>query len=573
MKFLCILCVLYSSVLSAAALDREAFTFTKYDLDASVEPAQQRLGVRGKITLRNDSTSPQKNAALQISSTLSWHSVNVEGKPVQFVTQPYTSDIDHTGSLSEAIVTLPQEIAPRSSVELEIGYEGVIALDATRLKRIGVPEASAKHDDWDQIGKTFSAVRGVGHVAWYPVAMEAASLGDANKVPEALGRWKARELHAEIRVRFTLEGSPTDVGDDLMCNADSAEVMFDHSKKGEKAATECTFAPLETTVPLFIIAKYQYLSGSALDVSYLGDHKSAAQEYQKAADKIVPFVTEWFGEPRQKADVVELADSQADPYEAESMLLAPLGHVGAGPMELTAVHQLTHSALYSARPWIHEGLGHFAQALYREQQGGRKAALDFMETHRAVLVETEKSLAANAKPDQEVDLSLIRTGMEELYRSKAMYVWWMLREMVGDEVLKKVLGDYQPDQDRNPEYFETLLERESKLDLQWFFNDWLYHDRGLPDFRIESVYPQPNSAGGYLVTVTVENLGGAAAQVPVTVHAASGENTVRLQVPGKAKNSVRINVPSLPVEAVVNDGGVPESDITNNSFKVEPPKQ
>ena len=33
------------------SLDREAFTFTSYDLNVRVEPEQQRLGVRGKITL------------------------------------------------------------------------------------------------------------------------------------------------------------------------------------------------------------------------------------------------------------------------------------------------------------------------------------------------------------------------------------------------------------------------------------------------------------------------------------------------------------------------------------------
>ncbi len=63
---------------------------------------------------------------------------------MQFVTQPYTSDIDHTGGLSEAIVTLPQAVAPQATVELEIAYEGVIVLDATRLTRIGTPEDAAK---------------------------------------------------------------------------------------------------------------------------------------------------------------------------------------------------------------------------------------------------------------------------------------------------------------------------------------------------------------------------------------------------------------------------------------------
>jgi len=64
MKFLCALCVLCGLVSSGVALDREAFTFTKYDLEIRLEPEQQRLGARGKITLRNDSGHPQKIAAL-----------------------------------------------------------------------------------------------------------------------------------------------------------------------------------------------------------------------------------------------------------------------------------------------------------------------------------------------------------------------------------------------------------------------------------------------------------------------------------------------------------------------------
>src|SRR5713101_239289 len=139
MKFLGALCVLCGLALPAPALDREAFTFTKYELDVRVEPEQQRLGVRGKITLRNDSQSPQKNLGLQISSTLHWSSVQFEGKPVEFASQIYTSDIDHTGALSEAIVALPRPIAPKQTIELEIGYEGVDPQDATRLTRIGVP--------------------------------------------------------------------------------------------------------------------------------------------------------------------------------------------------------------------------------------------------------------------------------------------------------------------------------------------------------------------------------------------------------------------------------------------------
>ena len=170
-----------------------AFTFTNYDLNVRVEPEQQRLGVRGNITLRNDSATPQKIAVLQISSSLDWRSIKAGDKPLQFVSQPYTSDIDHTGALSEAIVTLPEAVAPKATVELEIAYEGVIVLDATRLTRIGTPEDAGNSTDWDQISTKFTAVRGVGYVAWYPIATEVASLSEGNSLFEVLGRWKARE--------------------------------------------------------------------------------------------------------------------------------------------------------------------------------------------------------------------------------------------------------------------------------------------------------------------------------------------------------------------------------------------
>ena len=58
--FLCVLC---ASVVNGFALDREAFSFTNYDLNVQIDPEQHRLGVRGTVTLRNDSSTPQSNCA------------------------------------------------------------------------------------------------------------------------------------------------------------------------------------------------------------------------------------------------------------------------------------------------------------------------------------------------------------------------------------------------------------------------------------------------------------------------------------------------------------------------------
>jgi len=52
--------------------------------------------------------------------------------------------------------------------------------------------------------------------------------------------------------------------------------------------------------------------------------------------------------------------------------------------------------------------------------------------------------------------------------------------------------------------------------------------------------------------------------VPVTVSFDGGEVTKRLEVRGKNKGVIRMEVPAAPREVVVNDGSVPESDFGNN---------
>jgi hypothetical protein len=566
MKLLVVLCVLLAST-AASSLDREAFTFTKYDLSVEIEPEQQRLAARGTITLRNDSSAPQKNAALQISSSLTWRSIQANGKALQFVSQPYESDIDHTGELSEAIVSMSAEVAPGGTVDLTIGYEGVIALDATRLTRIGMPKESAVHTDWDQISRLSSAVRGAGNVVWYPVAMDAANLSDEGSLFEIIGRWKVRESNAAMHIKLSY--SPTNEGrpPTLICNAEGNR-KFEAMDRAQKVFAECDFSPLGFQSPSFVMADYAFLDAPQLQVFYREEHKDRAEKFAQAAAATAPFVSEWVGATRRKVLVAELFDPGASPFESGLLLLTPLGDTDPKLLQIAMVHELTHAAFSSDRPWIFEGFAHFMQAAYREQQQNREAALDFLGLHRAAVIDAEKATASKSKDVASPEGPLISTAVDAFYRSKAAYVWWMLRDMLGEESLKKALANYRPEQDKDPAYLQRLLEGQSKRDLQRFFDDWVYHDRGLPDLRVESAFPRKASQDNYLVTVTVENLGSAGAEVPVAVHFDGGVMTQRVEVRGKGKATVRVATPKPPKQIVVNDGSVPESDLTNNAFKV-----
>ena len=579
MKFFCVFCVLCSVASAASALEREAFTIAKYHLEIRLEPEQQRLGARGKITLRNDSAHPQKIAALQISSSLNWRSIRVDGKAVQFVSQPYTSDIDHTGALSEAIVTLPVEIKPKDSVELEIGYEGVIPLDTTRLTRVGIPEGIAKHTSWDQISPSFTAVRGAGYVAWYPITTESADFSEGNSLFEVVDRWKARVARTKMEINLcttsTAPNEPYIVMNEPPRKEGSGGGYDGHTCRGFR------FEQVGTATPTFAIAGY--VSGSKLPLILLSlpGHEAGAVTYSNALDPAMKFVSGWFGQPSAPIAIADLADPNSAPFESGTLLMESMAAEDSKLAGINLVHELVHSALPSSRPWVYEGLAHFAEAMYRQEQGGRQAALDFLGLHRAAFLDSEKEVSAALQKnvgqkvvaEKSAGQPLAVTFDETYYRSKAAYVWWMLRDMAGDDALKEAIRKYraEDDNDKAPKYVEQLIEAASKRDLGWFFDDWVYQDRGLPDFHVQSVHPWKTEKGVQFITLTLENLSNAGAEVPFTIFFEGGEITKRIEVRAKGTVTTRVELPAPASEIRVNDGSVPESDLTNNVFKISAP--
>ncbi len=569
-RVLRVLCVLGVFCGSLFGLDRRAFTFTNYRLELRVDPSGQAMTARGTITLRNDSNTPQASAVLQISSSLDWRMLESGGKPLQYVAQDYTTDTDHTGKVREAIVNLPAPVPPHQTIKLEVGYGGTVPQDATRFARIGLAPGVAGRTDWDRISADFTALRGAGYVTWYPVSMDAASLS-SGELFEALASWKAREAEATMDVRI--------------CWISDEEARLTVAANGQltgmggvsaEANTGCSefHFTLGRNVPTFAIGNFEVLARPAITVYHLKADTAAAQEYVLAAEKALPFVEQWFGKEREKVQVIELSDPDAVAFESGPVLFMPLrlpatekGALDRNTLELALVHQLLHACFYSPREWIYEGLAHFGQALYREHQEGRAAALAFMKSSLAPLVVIEKAVMAQTASPQ----PLAGATDDVYYRTKAMYVWWMLRDMVGEVPLQRALAAYKPGQDKEPSYIQRLISAQNPRDLEWFFDDWVYRDRGLPDFKVDSVFPRRLLSGTYEVTVTVQDLGAAGAEVPVIVRAHGGEVLKRLAAPAKSKAVVRIQVPEAPTSVVVNDGSVPEGDYANNTLNIARP--
>src|SRR6478735_3287907 len=100
-----------------STLDRNAFTFLNWDLNLRIERQTESLFARGKVLVRNDSTQPQDQASLQISSSLKWASIRQNGTTSQFASAQVRSDLDHTGNVQEAVIKLASAVAPGATME------------------------------------------------------------------------------------------------------------------------------------------------------------------------------------------------------------------------------------------------------------------------------------------------------------------------------------------------------------------------------------------------------------------------------------------------------------------------
>jgi aminopeptidase N len=265
---------------------------------------------------------------------------------------------------------------------------------------------------------------------------------------------------------------------------------------------------------------------------------------------------EWLGTDQHvPATIVDLPEAKDVAFETGPVLLIPVAETL--PEKLTAglSHLLARTWFQSSQEWLNEGVAHFMDTLWVERQKGQEEALAVMEASRRAL-----TLEEPASPQDSPGQPLLKASSPVYYRTKAAYVLWMLRSIVGDDALSATLRGYRASDDTTPDSFEKLLEGNAKgRDLRWFFNDWVYNDHGLPDLSIAAVYTNPTSvADSYLVAVDVANEGWVSAEIPITVRSEKTSVTERVLLPAHEKLVHRIVIQGKPTEVQVNDGTIPE---------------
>ena len=566
--------------------ERSALRLTSYELDVHLTPASSAIGVRAVVVVQNDSVAPLSRVVLQISSTLHWDAISADGKPLPVGSRLVETDADHTGAMDEAVVTLAQPLAPGQSITVTALYSGVIELSAERLVRAGAPAEEARASDWDQIASDGTALRGFGHVLWYPVSAPPMFFREGSRLFDAIGAARLRDSHAQGRLRLAVEyqGEPPDSAwfagrhESLKAISDNPDAPIAEAR----GIATATFGP-ETigfrTPDLFVTSRPPVLTGTIANpdlLSIFTTQEPAIAAYSTAASGVESLLTSWYGaHPESPLFVI---DHAGQPYEDGTLLLRSLAAEPA-KLDTELAHSLTHAWIRSSQPWIDEGLAEFSRLLWLERTRGRDAALAALMEPYPALARAETSgptsggtdaLAASSSSSSDVQAgtgqTLVSATSEVFYRTKAAAVWWMLRAMLGDQAMQQALQAYRSDAraNRDAQGLERILEKFSHKDLQQFFDDWVYYDRGLPRLSIVSVAPgelkgRTGMPDGWLVAVEVRNDGGAVAEVPVTVRSAIASQTQRLRVGAHSTAVTRIVFAGTPDEVLVNDGSVPDS--------------
>ena len=592
---------------TAEDAERQAITFTALDLDVHLRPAEKHIAVRALLTLRNDGQQPLTHIPLQISSSLTWERIRLNQNDIPFQVAVLNSDADHTGQLHEAAVPLAQPLAPGASLDLDVTYSGEIPVSAQRLLTIGTPDDAALHSDWDQIGSNFTGLRGFGNVVWYPVSSVPVILGDGARLFDQIGEHKLHLAGARFRLRLAVEFAHELAPTVAIINGQPAELTVTNPTDLNQEVSGVATADsgpqtLGFEAPSLFVAIRTAKPAASATLWVLPDDESAVQSWSDAATAVTPFLQGWLGQqPRSQLTLppltlLDLPDSRDLPYETGSLLAAPIRAASADQLNGVMVHALTLAWMASprapTRAWLSEGLASFMGSLWTEKQQGRDKALESLEAARPAL-----ALAEPPSPGESAGQPLPLAISPIYYRTKATYVFWMLRSMVGDEALSAALRAYDPAADlpqgyglpqgnshanaasppSSPNGLEKLVHRTVEQaglsnDISWFFADWVNADKGLPDLSIASVYPTAEDAGNWLATVNIANAGYAAAEVPVTVRSNGSSITRRVLVPARSTVPQRLLILGKPIDVQVNDGTVPETQATVHITRLDQPQ-
>lgn len=498
------------------AAERSAVAVAGQKIDLHLDTHTGAAEVRAQITVRNGGTETLRQVPVRISGALHWESARLAGAAAALPLSQYhlMDDLDHTGFATELLVPLAEPLAPGATVSLDLYYGGPLTASAGRLTALGAPTGRAALTDWDTVTDTFTGLRGLGNVLWYPVVAKPALLRDGSAVTDAVETRRMQDAGTLFQLRLTLQYSGSRPDAAFFCGDRQSLVPMapeTPAASGEDGfvTAQWTRAKLGPHTPSLFVASGapQEVAGGLLRV--VTDRADTAAAAGEAAARIRTMLSEWLGAaPNRPLDVLDLPIPGATGFADGSLLVAPLNTAPAAVLAPALVQPIASAWLPAsiAVPWLREGLPAFLQAVWVERTAGRSSALAGLGLASKTMQQAASVEPANASSSSQpqavaaLPSDPVATCTDPACtRGKAAYVFEMLRTMLGDSGLQQAISGWTVQQLQTPGRsaaeetagMETILQQVAgKRDLHWFFTNWIDADHGLPDLRIVLVAPR-----------------------------------------------------------------------------------
>ena len=520
--------------------DRTAIAITAWDLDVHLNARQQSMEAQARVTLRNSSAAPLDKIALQLSSTLNFDMIGLRGKKIAFRQNTLPSDADHTGQLHEAVIPLDQPLAPQppspstSITEARSPSPRSASPPSarpTQPRRLPTGTASPKTSPASADSATSSGIPSVPCPSRWATAQSSSPKSAARSCsirtpPPACA--SPRSFSPSRPTRRSSTATTSTWTSPRRC----PPLLFPESSPHRVPATRLGF---ET--PSLFLARRAETYGNGLRVLALdADAGQRADLYRRRQTRRAAGA-HLARQPKRFLHHPRSARTRRRPCRNRRPARDPALHRRCAPSHAgrrarAGARRFRLAARMAQRRRRRLPRHAVDRSEPRPHRSDRKSQRRPPRSHPG---RTRHSWRRAPGED------LLHATSPAFYRTKAMYVLWMLRDIAGDKALQSALQAYNPAQDTKPDYFEHLLEKPSGKDLRWFFDDWVYRDRRpARSLHRRASIPAAKPIRHVLVAIEIVNDGYAEAEVPVTVKGVDSSVTQRVRVPAHGRITHRI---------------------------------
>jgi tetratricopeptide (TPR) repeat protein len=432
------LCLFTAMVWAAPA--KPQLQITSYLINADLDPSVNRLSATADVTFTalEELTTPtfELNNGLQITKV-----TDAQGHPLE--SERLTNN-------STVRFTLAAPIPKGTSTTFHFTYAGTLK------------------------GSETSPVEGI----------KLASIEDPISILLYPGRWFP--MTGLFTNRFTAEMHIRVPSDERVIGSGSG-VAAAKSLPGNR--TEHTFKWSKPGFPGTIIAgKFlEPITAGNMRVYVTEKHKDHAHDFASLGEREYLFMSGTFGQPESThMNLVELPDDTVSATWAPEIAAIAGNRIAARNeqrlLSNTLAHQWWGSQVSPATmndAWITNGMSRYAELMYLEDSSGKNAF------QSAITDISAGALAYDTEPLTTIGrLDPFSPQFQSMTLEKGAMVFHMLRWEMGDDVftkfLRAILSEYA-DKSVRSSNVQTIAEKQSKLELQAFFAQWL-DGTGAPAF-------------------------------------------------------------------------------------------